>query len=106
MLNDGFEERTKACKKLEAAESKLLRTATLTWRKRLKEHEKAAKRARPKDEEKGDSGDSEPLVIPDKPSHQFLNELVSNEKRPKHRLGFMGLFGQKVDTIDWCKVSA
>lgn len=25
-------------------------------------------------------------------------------KRPRHRLGLVGLVGQKVDTIEWCKV--
>ena len=29
---------------------------------------------------------------------------VPLNKRPQHRLGFLGLWGRKVDTIEWCKV--
>ena len=28
---------------------------------------------------------------------------VPKEQRPTHKLGFLGLFGEKVDTIDWCR---
>ncbi|KAI8451639.1 hypothetical protein BY996DRAFT_7281872 [Phakopsora pachyrhizi] len=31
------------------------------------------------------------------------NEFVHRKSRPTHRLGFLGLFGRKVDTVDWCK---
>lgn len=49
--------------------------------------------------------DTAPLV-PEKPSPEFLNELVPDAQRPKHRLsklGFLGL-GEKVDTINYYKV--
>lgn len=34
----------------------------------------------------------------------ILDTYVPPEKRPHHRLGFMGLWGQKVDSIEWYKV--
>lgn len=100
-MNDFFAARTKACKKLEKAEASLLRNATLEWRKRTKAQKKA--KAKQHDPEKLENG-SEDLKIPETPTHDFLNDLVPLEKRPKHRTGLMGLLGKKVDTIDWCKV--
>lgn len=98
-LNALFEERQKACSKLEAAESKLLKKTTQTWRKREIAHRKQQK-IKPKDEEKDDEGG---LSVP-LPSRELLDELVPVVSRPKHRTGFLGLFGTKVNTIDWCKV--
>ena len=37
-------------------------------------------------------------------SVELINKLVPNSKRPTHRVGFLGMFGDKVDTIEWCKV--
>lgn len=34
----------------------------------------------------------------------MIQQFVPANKRPHHRLGFMGLWGKKVDTIEWCKV--
>ena len=34
----------------------------------------------------------------------ILDTYVPPEKRPHHRLGFLGLLGQNVDTIEWYKV--
>jgi len=36
-------------------------------------------------------------------SYEALNELVPPAKRPQHKVGLMGVFGQKVDTIEWAK---
>lgn len=36
----------------------------------------------------------------------MIQEYVPANKRPRHRLGFKGLWGKKVDTIEWCKVRA
>ncbi|KIP05884.1 hypothetical protein PHLGIDRAFT_119442 [Phlebiopsis gigantea 11061_1 CR5-6] len=45
-----------------------------------------------------------PSTPPDDTDPARLLELhAPPEKRPKHRLGFLGLFGKKVDTIEWCK---
>lgn len=40
---------------------------------------------------------------PNDPEH-LLELYAPPNKRPRHRTGFMGWFGQKVDTIEWCKV--
>ncbi len=34
----------------------------------------------------------------------FMELYAPLKKRPRHRLGTFGLWGKKVDTIDWCKV--
>jgi len=33
----------------------------------------------------------------------FDETLVPRDQRPQHRTGFLGLFGPKVDTLDWCR---
>ncbi|KAG6857786.1 hypothetical protein H0H87_004202 [Tephrocybe sp. NHM501043] len=93
-LNEIFKERQDICRKLEAAEANLLVTATKAWRIKEKARHKAHK-SRSKDIENAD----DVLVIPT-PSYELLTELVPLANRPKHRIG---LFGPKVDTIDWCK---
>ncbi|WAR60144.1 hypothetical protein PtB15_9B81 [Puccinia triticina] len=35
--------------------------------------------------------------------HDPVDQFVRRKSRPSHRLGFLGLFGKKVDTIDYCK---
>ncbi|KDQ59601.1 hypothetical protein JAAARDRAFT_153575 [Jaapia argillacea MUCL 33604] len=105
-LNKSFEKRQKACLKLESAESALLRKATKAWNTREKSHRKQVKKGRKvKDVEKVQdlSLFSENLPTPT-PSREFLDDLVPATERPRHRLGFLGLFGKKVDTIDWCKI--
>lgn len=34
---------------------------------------------------------------------QLKDNQVPNEHRPTHKTGFLGLFGKRVDTIDWAK---
>lgn len=99
-LNLLFKERQEACAKLEAAEATLLAQASKVWRKRDKLHRKMQK-VKPKDEECVNGGT---LTIPPA-SREFLDDLVPLTQRPSHKTGFLGLFGTKVDTIDWCKVS-
>lgn len=111
-LNKNFEARQKACKKLEAASSKLLRAATKEWVRRQKAQHKFAKKVRkPRDVEKAEKEAAEEgfdvnALIPPSPSREFMDDLVPEEKRPKHRLGTLGVvgIGKKVDTIEWCKV--
>ncbi|KXN90147.1 hypothetical protein AN958_04637 [Leucoagaricus sp. SymC.cos] len=98
-LNETFEERQETCEKLEAAETTYLEELVLAWRKKEKAHKKAMKR-RKKDEE-GDHVSSE-LELPPI-TREFLDELVPSAKRPHHRNGFLGMIGQKVDSIDWYK---
>ncbi|KDR75323.1 hypothetical protein GALMADRAFT_226985 [Galerina marginata CBS 339.88] len=95
-LNALFEKREEACKKLEAAEARILRIATLAWREKEKIYSRKLK-----DEERTKAVHK--LVIPQINSN-ILDELVAPNLRPKHRTGFLGLFGLKVDTIEWCKM--
>ncbi|PPR03078.1 hypothetical protein CVT24_012391 [Panaeolus cyanescens] len=97
-LNELFERRQEACQKLEAAESEVLKLATKAWRVKQKQFNKIERR-RARDAE---AGEKETLEMP-QPSKEALNDLVPLNLRPKHRTGFLGLIGTKVDTIDWCK---
>lgn len=60
-------------------------------------------------DEKPEEGDS-PTVVDHTPRidpvvlDEMIVRYVPVHKRPKHRLGFLGLWGRKVDTIEWCKV--
>ncbi|TRM61312.1 hypothetical protein BD626DRAFT_406026 [Schizophyllum amplum] len=98
-LNKLFEERQKACKKLEGAESKLLRLAVKAWHKRQTQHQKLVKKDKKSDPE---SMHSDNLEMPP-PSVDLLNELVPANKRPHHRTGFLGLLGKKVDSVEYWK---
>lgn len=97
-LNDLFERRQEACEKLEDATSTILSDASIAWKNKVKRHRKLQKH-RIKDEERPEDFQ---LVKPE-PSMQFLNDLVPDARRPKHRTGPLGLVGSKVDTIEWCK---
>ncbi|THU96938.1 DUF221-domain-containing protein [Dendrothele bispora CBS 962.96] len=111
-LNRWFEERQDACGKLEGAVAGLLKEAMKVWRKREKAWKKAHKNQGKHEDGKRKKGDldvdlenqddEDGLVVPP-PSREFLDELVPENKRPKHRTGPLGLSGKKVDTIDWCK---
>ncbi|KAF8917993.1 hypothetical protein CPB85DRAFT_1284409 [Mucidula mucida] len=96
-LNELFEERVQTCAKLEAAEATILRDATKAWRAKVKAHKKATKKQKNKDVEK--SEDSKLIASPI--ARDLLEELVPRKKRPSHRTGFWGLWGPKVDTIEW-----
>lgn len=98
-LNELFEQRQDACSKLEAAEVNLLKDATKAWHRKELVHRKTLK-LKSKDEE---GAEGEELTLPP-PSKEFLAELVPENSRPKHRTGFLGVIGTKVDTIEWCKV--
>lgn len=110
-LNELFEERQKACAQLEKAYSKLLRAATKAWDHQLATHKKEGKRLQKQRKKLGDDveklppSDAEPLK-PREASPRFLEELVPLDKRPKHKIGKLHILGigQKVDTIEYCKV--
>ncbi|ROT40740.1 DUF221-domain-containing protein [Sodiomyces alkalinus F11] len=90
-LEEVVEERDKTAMKLESAEVKLIKLAN-------KERVKSLK--------KGAAGPDEAPSAP--ASHnaevgQVAARWVPNKKRPTHRLGKFGLYGKKVDTIDWCR---
>ncbi|KAG7093058.1 hypothetical protein E1B28_009350 [Marasmius oreades] len=103
-LNALFEERQKVCDTLEAAEATILRKAAKAWNAKRKAHKKMVKRKKKSSdvEKRLSVGDLKEDLDISQPSREFLDELVPLEKRPKHRLGFWGLFGKKVDTIEWC----
>lgn len=85
-LDELVEERDKTAMKLEKGEIKLLKTVN-------KERIKAAKKSgRPLDPTPADA-DTEQGTIADR--------WITNKMRPSHRLGFLGLLGKKVDTIEW-----
>lgn len=93
-LPDLYDERLKACSKLESAELALIKMAAKLRKKQLKKEGKTEK----------DAGQLEANDIA-----AAADELVPREKRPTHRLkpGFLpfGLpfVGKKVDSIDWAK---
>ncbi|KDE07374.1 hypothetical protein MVLG_02415 [Microbotryum lychnidis-dioicae p1A1 Lamole] len=96
-LPDLYDRRRKACKKLESAEFKLLRTAAKMIAAKNKKQRKESKKQSKLDEvemstknENGSSPDS-------------IQELVPDDHRPKHKLGALGIFGEKVDTIEWAR---
>ncbi|KAJ7899036.1 DUF221 family protein [Mycena leptocephala] len=97
VLNELFRRRQSACSKLEAAEAKVLKHATDAWRIKELAHRKMQEK-KGRDEERGDA----PLELPAEPSRELLDELVPLDVRPKHRIGLLGLFGKKVETIPWC----
>ncbi|KIK66859.1 hypothetical protein GYMLUDRAFT_37938 [Collybiopsis luxurians FD-317 M1] len=109
-LNKLFNERNKRCTTLEKAVSEILRDAIKAWRKkeaaRRKRKAKGIPKARSGDVEAGQGG-AEPLsddegLLEREPSMKLLDELVP-AKRPKNRTGPLGLIGDKVDTLEWCK---
>ncbi|KAI9152090.1 hypothetical protein HJFPF1_09313 [Paramyrothecium foliicola] len=83
-LDELIEERDKVAMKLEKAEVKLLKTVN-------KEHIKANKGSNAPVEH--DSQDVE--------SGDVASRWITPKMRPSHRLGPLGLFGKKVDTIEW-----
>jgi len=87
-LDKLVEERTKVAMKLEAAEVKLLKLAN-------------ANRVKSKD---GSSETSKQQSPPQElESGDLAARWVPKDKRPTHRLGLLGLVGEKVDTIEWSR---
>ncbi|CAN8102848.1 unnamed protein product [Discula destructiva] len=82
------DERDKTALKLETAEVKLIKLAN-------KARNKSLKKGAPEQEEVRPPLDAE--------SGSIAARWVPAKKRPTHKLGFLGLIGKKVDTIDWCR---
>ncbi|KAJ6595767.1 hypothetical protein DFH09DRAFT_1135552 [Mycena vulgaris] len=76
-LPDVYDRRLAACAKLESAETSLLSGAA-------KKHLKSGAAGKDPEQRGG---------VPE----------VAREDRPTHKLGFLGLFGEKVDSIDWAR---
>ncbi len=100
-LNRLFERRQECCKMLETAEVSILKFAALAWRKQQKQYRKSHRRKLRDTEQSCSVAEPEPPA----PTKRLLDDLVTRSMRPTHRTGFLGLFGPKVDTINWCKVS-
>jgi hypothetical protein len=89
-LEELVSERDKAHTKLEAAETKLIKTA---YGNKLKADKKAAKN--------GERSNSEETAMADTESGSVSARYLSPKQRPVHRL--KPLIGKKVDTIDWSR---
>jgi hypothetical protein len=87
-LDKLVKERDKTAMKLEKAEVKLIKLANKERQKFIKKQGNA------------EAAGEAPL---DAESGSLAARWVPAKKRPTHRLGLLGLFGQKVDTINWCR---
>ncbi|EKM57401.1 uncharacterized protein PHACADRAFT_92160 [Phanerochaete carnosa HHB-10118-sp] len=99
-LNKDYTARLKACKKLEKAASKLIRTVVKAKRKQDAASEKQYRKTHKDEIRKNERDGSEDA---DNDSERLLDLYAPPNKRPRHRTGFLGLFGRKVDTIEWYK---
>ena len=89
-LEDLIKERDGAHSKLEAAETKLIKTANAN---KLKADKKAAKQ--------GERSNSDEAVMADTETGSISARYLQPKQRPVHRL--KPLIGKKVDSIDWCR---
>lgn len=87
-LDDLVEERDKAAMRLEKSEVKLIKAVN-------KERLKAIKKGANHDDASHAAEDAEP-------GHAAAR-WIPNKKRPSHRLGKLGLYGKKVDSIEWAR---
>ncbi|EEY14903.1 phosphate metabolism protein [Verticillium alfalfae VaMs.102] len=86
-LDELVEERDKVAMKLEGAEVKLIKAVN---KERLKAIKNGASAEKP-----APSNDAEP--------GQVAARWIPQKSRPTHRLGKFGLYGKKVDSIDWAR---
>lgn len=93
-VDELVEERDKVAYKLEKAEVKLLKAANGERLKAIK---------------KGAHSEEESVVAPaggahaDTESGSLAARWIPTKKRPTHKLGKFGLYGHKVDSINWCR---
>lgn len=96
-LPDLYDRRLAACKKLESAETALLRTAA---KLRSKEQSKKGGKAAAEEEAKAKKN-ADPEAAPI--DLETATSIVPRDQRPTHRLGFLPFTGKKVDTIEWAR---
>ncbi|OIW28467.1 DUF221-domain-containing protein [Coniochaeta ligniaria NRRL 30616] len=89
-LDDLIKQRDKAAFRLEKAEVKLIKAANKERQKHLKKQASA-------------DADGDASIPLDAESGSLAARWLTPEQRPHHRLGFLGLIGKKVDTINWCR---
>lgn len=82
------EKRDEIANKLESAEVKLIKTANGERLKAIKNG--ASQEEQPVMEDNGESG-------------SLASRWLPQKKRPTHKLGKFGLYGKKVDTINWAR---
>jgi hypothetical protein len=88
-VDELVKERDKTAQLLEGGEVKLIKLANGERLKAIK---------------KGAGNDEQPLEAQaDAESGSLAARWVPQKKRPTHKLGKFGLYGKKVDTIDWCR---
>ncbi|KAK4143334.1 uncharacterized protein C8A04DRAFT_28971 [Dichotomopilus funicola] len=85
-------ERDKVALRLENAEVKLIKLANKARQASLKKSGAPA----------ADETETAPAAL-DAESGSIAARWVPQKKRPTHKLGPLGLFGKKVDTINWCR---
>ncbi|KAH8680998.1 hypothetical protein BX600DRAFT_8906 [Xylariales sp. PMI_506] len=86
-LEELVKQRDKVAMRLEKAEVKLIKLANGERLKAIK-----------------NGGTDERVEAPaDAESGSLAARWVPDKKRPSHRLGALGLFGEKVDSINWCR---
>ncbi len=88
-LDELVEKRDKIAFKLESAEVKLIKLAN---KERLASLKKGAA-----------TNEEAPVVDADAESGSIAARWIPQSKRPTHKLGKFGLYGQKVDTINWSR---
>jgi hypothetical protein len=88
-VDELVEERDKTAYKLESAEVKLIKLAN-------KERLKALKQG-------GAQAEAEPIAEGDAESGALAARWIPQNKRPTHKLGKFGLYGKKVDSINWAR---
>ncbi|KAK3192129.1 phosphate metabolism protein 7 [Lecanicillium sp. MT-2017a] len=94
-LDETVGDRDDAAMKLEKAEVKLIKAVNKARSKDIKKN--GAPREQDQPEQPAHQGDG------DAETGNIASRWVPDNKRPSHRLGFLGLVGKKVDTIEWAR---
>ncbi|KAI5829710.1 DUF221-domain-containing protein [Schizophyllum commune Tattone D] len=110
-LPDAYDEQVALCAKLESAETELVRNRVKARMKAQEKLDKEAKKGKGKKGKDTDSPSGSPTIGATNGSSgnssatatDPLKEAELAVPRPTHRLGFLGLWGEKVDTIDYCR---
>ncbi|EPE02241.1 phosphate metabolism protein 7 [Ophiostoma piceae UAMH 11346] len=89
-LDENVKNRDKAAFRLEKSEIKLIKKANKARAKGLKEGSADEPKQNPAALEAGASG-------------EIAARYITPKDRPTHKLGLLGLIGEKVDSIDWCR---
>lgn len=91
-LDETVGDRDDTAMKLEKAEIKLIKAVNKARSKEAKKNGDAQQQEQPPQQgnDNAETGDIASRWVPD-------------NKRPSHRLGFLGLFGKKVNTIEWAR---